>query len=78
MLQCDKLYFVAETKRNLNCFSVTMMSGQHECSCGTPDVRVYAEIETPFSQIVNVLSKHPELQDQPKVQQLTEETSVNL
>ena len=52
-LKCEKAYFIAQTPRKLNCFKVTMMSGRHECSEGTPDVRVYAEIETPFAGIAN-------------------------
>lgn len=47
-LKCKKVFFIAQTPKKLNCFDVTMMSGRHECSEGTPDVRVYAEIETPF------------------------------
>ena len=34
-----------------------MMSGQHECHEGTPDVRVYAEIEAPFESIVHAAEK---------------------
>lgn len=34
-----------------------MMSGRHECSEGTPDVRVYAEIETPFENIAHAADK---------------------
>ena len=56
-LNCDKLYFVAETNRSLNCFKVTMMSGRHECKEGKPDCRVYAEIQTPFEHIVNAAMK---------------------
>lgn len=52
-LKCNKAFFIAETRKKLNCFDVTMMSGRHECSEGTPDVRVYAEIETPFESIVH-------------------------
>ena len=33
------------------------MSGRHECSEGTPDVRVYAEIEAPFESIVHAAEK---------------------
>ncbi len=56
-LKCNKAYFVAQTPKKLNCFKVTMMSGQHECSEGTPDVRVYAEIEAPFASIVKAAEK---------------------
>lgn len=56
-LKCNKFFFIAETKRKLNCFNVTMMSGQHECSEGKPDVRVYAEIEMPFESIVKAADK---------------------
>ncbi len=56
-LKCGKLFFVAETKRKLNCFRVTMMSGRHECNDGQPDVRVYAEIQKPFDQIVHAVEK---------------------
>lgn len=54
-LIANKFYFIAETKRCLNCFKVKMMSGQHECKMGKPDVRVYAEIEKPFEQIVHAV-----------------------
>ena len=56
-LKCNKAYFIAEIHKKLNCFKVTMMSGRHECSEGIPDVRVYAEIETPFESIVNAAEK---------------------
>ena len=56
-LKCNRAYFIAKTPRKLNCFGVTMMSGRHECSEGTPDVRVYAEIETPFESIANAAEK---------------------
>ena len=56
-LKCNKAYFIAKTPRKLNCFDVTMMSGRHECSEGTPDVRVYAEIETPFESIAKAADK---------------------
>lgn len=56
-LKCNRAYFIAETPRKLNCFAVTMMSARHECSEGTPDVRVYAEIETPFESIANAAEK---------------------
>ena len=52
-LKSNRAYFIAQTPKKLNCFDVTMMSGRHECSEGTPDVRVYAEIEAPFSSIAN-------------------------
>ena len=56
-LKCNRAYFIAKTPRKLNCFEVTMMSGRHECSEGTPDVRVYAEIETPFESIAKSAEK---------------------
>ena len=56
-LKCNRAFFIAQTPKKLNCFDVTMMSGRHECSEGTPDVRVYAEIEAPFSSIVNAADK---------------------
>ena len=56
-LNCSKMFFIAETSRKLNCFRVTMMSGQHECSQGKPDTRVYAEIQTPFEHIVHASEK---------------------
>lgn len=56
-LNCSKMYFIAESIRKLNCFKVTMMSGQHECSQGKPDYRVYAEIQTPFEHIVHAAEK---------------------
>lgn len=56
-LKCNRQFFIAETRRRLNCFNVTMMSGRHECNEGKPDVRVYAEIEAPFASIVNAAEK---------------------
>lgn len=56
-VNCSKMYFIAETTRKLNCFKVTMMSGQHECSQGKPDTRVYAEIQTPFEHIIHATEK---------------------
>lgn len=56
-LKCNRAYFIAQTARKLNCFDVSMMSGRHECSEGTPDVRVYAEIEAPFESIANAAEK---------------------
>jgi len=56
-LKCKKVFFIAQTPKKLNCFDVTMMSGRHECSEGTPDVRVYAEIETPFENIAHAADK---------------------
>lgn len=56
-LKCKKVFFIAQTPKKLNCFDVTMMSGRHECSEGTPDVRVYAEIETPFENIAHAANK---------------------
>ena len=56
-LKCNRAYFIAQTPKKLNCFDVTMMSGRHECSEGTPDVRVYAEIEAPFLSIANLADK---------------------
>lgn len=56
-LKCNRAFFIAQTHRRLNCFKVTMMSGQHECNEGTPDVRIYAEIEAPFESIVHAAEK---------------------
>lgn len=56
-LKCNRAFFIAQTPKKLNCFDVTMMSGRHECSEGIPDVRVYAEIEAPFSSIANAADK---------------------
>ncbi len=56
-LKCNRAYFIAQTPKKLNCFDVKMMSGRHECREGTPDVRVYAEIEAPFSSIANAAVK---------------------
>lgn len=56
-LKCNRAFFIAQTPRKLNCFNVTKMSGQHECHEGTPDVRVYAEIEAPFESIVHAAEK---------------------
>lgn len=56
-LKCNKMFFIAQTRKKLNCFRVTMMSGRHECNEGTPDVRIYAEIETPFENIVHAVEK---------------------
>lgn len=50
-LKGNRVFFIANTPRKLNCFKIRMMSGRHECSEGTPDVRVYAEIEAPFESI---------------------------
>ena len=33
------------------------MSGRHECNEGTPDVRVYAEIESSFESIAKAADK---------------------
>ncbi len=52
-LKCKGAYFIAQTPKKLKCFKVKMMSGRHECQEGTPDVRVYAEIEAPFESIVH-------------------------
>ena len=56
-LKCNRAYFIAQTSKKLNCFDVAMMSGRHECSEGTPNVLVYAEIEAPFSSIANAANK---------------------
>ena len=56
-LKCNRYYFIAETRRKLPCFNLTMMSGRHECSEGQPDVRVYVEIEAPFESIVHATEK---------------------
>ena len=67
-LKCNRAYFIAETRKKLNCFDVTMMSGRHECSEGKPDVRVYAEIEAPFESIVHAAErKLIELQKQKEL-----------
>jgi hypothetical protein len=67
-LKCNKAFFIAETRKKLNCFDVTMMSGRHECSERKPDVRVYAEIETPFESIVHAAErKLIELQKQKEL-----------
>lgn len=55
-LQCEALFFIAETAKHIDkCLEVTMMSGRHECMEGTPDCRLYAEIEYPFEHIINAL-----------------------
>ena len=56
-LKCEKAFFIAETIKKLNCFGVTMMSGRHECNEGQPNVRVYAEIVSPFENIVHAAEK---------------------
>ena len=58
-LKCERFYFIAESRSNViqKCFDVKMMSGQHECKEGTPDARVYAEIEAPFSGIAHAVDK---------------------
>ena len=58
-LKCEKFYFIAESNRNViqKSFEVKMMSGRHECSEGSPDARVYAEIEIPFSGIIHAVDK---------------------
>ncbi len=56
-LKCNKAFFIAKTTKKLNCFDVKMMSGRHECSEGTPDVRIYAEIEAPFESIVHAAER---------------------
>ena len=56
-LKCNRAFFIAQTPKKLNCFKVTMMSGQHEGHEGIPDVRVYAEIEAPFESIVHAAEK---------------------
>jgi len=56
-LKCNRQFFIAESKKRLTCFNVTMMSGRHECNEGQPDVRVYAEIEAPFASIVKASEK---------------------
>ena len=70
-LKSKRAFFIAKTPRKLNCFEVTMMSGRHECSEGTPDVRVYAEIETPFESIANAAEK--KLLELKKQKELTNE-----
>lgn len=56
-LKCNKVFLIAKTTKKLKCFKVKMMSGRHECSEGTPDVRIYAEIEAPFKSIVHAAEK---------------------
>ncbi len=56
-LKCKRAFFIAQTHRRLNCFKVTMMSGRHECNEGIPDVRIYAEIEASFENIVHAAEK---------------------
>lgn len=65
-LKCEKFYFIAETRKNViqKNFEVKMMSGRHECSEGTPEARVYAEIEVPFSGIAHAVDQR--LQDLTK------------
>lgn len=69
-LKCNRAFFIAQTPRKLNCFKVTMMSGQHECHEGTPDVRVYAEIEAPFEGIVHAAEK--------KLLEMKKQTAIGL
>lgn len=53
-LRCDSFYFIAKSMKDVTgLFNVTMMSGRHECNEGTPKVRVYAEIQTPFAHLSN-------------------------
>lgn len=75
-IKCNKLFFVAESKRKLNCFDVKMMSGRHECSKGTPDVRVYAEIETPFASIMNAIDARLLKEQQKRSNQLEEQKKI--
>lgn len=56
-IKCNSYFFIAQTSKRLNCFKITMMSGRHECHEGTPEVRVYAQIERPFESIANALEK---------------------
>jgi len=56
-IKCNSFFFIAQTTRRLNCFKISMMSGRHECHEGTPNVRVYAQIERPFESIVKALEK---------------------
>lgn len=56
-LKCLNLFIVHEGSKLINNLKVGMMSGRHECKCGTPVNRIYAEIEQPFEQIVNALNK---------------------
>lgn len=58
-LKCERFFFIAESRNNViqKSFDVKMMSGQHECKEGTPDARVYAEIEAPFSGIAHAVDK---------------------
>lgn len=68
-LNCSKMYFIAETTRKLNCFKVGIMSGQHECSQGKPDTRVYAEIQTPFEHIIHATEKKLQELRQKEIEQ---------
>ena len=57
-LQCEALFLIAETVRRIDkCLDVTMMSGRHECMEGTPNCRMYAEIEHPFEHVMNAILK---------------------
>lgn len=64
-LQCDTLFFIAETMKRIDkCLNVTMMSGRHECMEGTPDCRMYAEIEHPFEHVMNAILKKQNVLEQ--------------
>ena len=69
-LKSEQAFFIAESIKKLNCFKVTMMSGRHECNEGQPDVRVYAEITTPFKNIVHAAEK--KLMELERKQQISE------
>ena len=56
-LKCLNFFIIHEGFKPIKSLKVRMMSGRHECQCGTPDNRIYAEIEQPFEQIVNALNK---------------------
>lgn len=74
-LKCEKFYFIAESRKNViqKDFEVKMMSGQHECSEGSPDARVYAEIEAPFSGIAHAVDKRlQELAEQQRTLSIKE------
>lgn len=75
-LKCNGAFFIAQTPRRLNCFKVKMMSGRHECQEGTPDVRVYAEIETPFESIIHAAENR--LLEMKKAAEIAEKKQILL
>ena len=77
-LKCNKFYFIAQTTKNViqKNFEVTMMSGRHECSEGTPEARVYAEIEAPFDSIAHAVEKRMKELSALQNKQIEESTVV--